>query len=379
MFYLISKKKLYSNNHEKGKSLKGECKRSIFPRDEKRKPLLYLDSMAFSNAIRLQTLFWEIKNRFFYILVSFVLSFAIAYQKSNALLYLFVLSYTIKNQPPLFSYLIPEKIKLSNENEIFTPLNNEDKDTIPPQAQIFGIPLRFFKSEENCSFLYNNDFLSTLKESLLIDFSKILNSIDVSSIRFIFTDVEEAFKSQLLISLIFSFASILPLLSYNLLSFFVPSFYFYESKRLIYRLFFFIIALCCFSINVQNKIIPELARFLLAFQINSSSFNVVAETKIYSYCNWVLTIFLITHSIFILIYLILFLITNEKIKIDYFIRGRRLCRVLLLLFSGLIAPPDLFIQLFLTLFFIFCFELFIFVFFVSKNFKKHCSFLLRCS
>lgn len=363
--------------------------------------------MPFSNPIRLQTLFWEVKNRFFYVLFSFLVTVIIGYQKSNALLYLFVLSYTKKEAN--FCSSIAEKVALGKQEELATFLSNHIKNATP-----FAHPVRandfwhqdtlsmispftarvtagvgqgkenettfddiekyaifFSKGEQDCSLLFNNDFLSTLKESSLISFSKSINAIETSSIKFIFTDVEEAFSSQVLVCLIFSFLAILPHFTYNLFSFFIPSLYLYESKKWICRSFLFIIVWYSFNINVQNNIIPRFAEFLIQFQITSSAFNVVAETKIYSYCSWALSIFLLTNLIFISFYLIFFLIKSKKVSTDFLSVRRKWCRVVLLLFSALIAPPDLFVQFSLTLFLIFCLEVFIWFFSIYKH-LLHC-------
>ena len=294
---------------------------------------------------RLQTLFWEIKNRFFYVLLSFFLSFAIAYQNSISLLYLFILSYTTKRQT-----LFQKKNSLSlTEDEI--------------EGNSF---LLLLEDQDGCFSAFNSDFLCNLNESSLLNFSKVVNSVNTASLNFIFTDVEEAFSSQILVCLIFSLAINVPLFVYALLSFLVPSLYHYENKRWISRLFVLFAVWSYFLLNLQNKIIPKLAEFLLKFQITSSAFNVVAETKIYSYCVWACTIFIVTNLLFFCFYLLFFLISNDKIKINAFTQSRKWCRIFLLLISALIVPPDLFLQLGLTFFLILCFELFILVFFIYR-------------
>ena len=294
------------------------------------------------NKTRLQTLFWEIKNRFFYVLLSFFLSFAIAYQNSISLLYLFISSYTTKKQT-----LFQQKNLLRDKIE---------GDTL----------LLLLEKQDNSFSAFNSDFLYNLNEASLINLSKVVNSIDTASLNFIFTDVEEAFSSQILVCLIFSLAVNLLLLFYALLSFLVPSLYCYESKRWISRLFVFVAVWCYFILNLQNKIIPKLAEFLLKFQITSEAFNVVAETKIYSYCVWACTIFIVTNVLFFCFYLLFILISNDKIKINAFTQSRKWCRIFLLLVSAFIVPPDLLLQLGLTFFLILCFEIFVLIFFIYR-------------
>lgn len=368
-----------------------------------------------NNTIKLQTLFWEIKNRFVYILFSFFLSFIIAYQKRNVLLYLFILSYTKKDADPSFFDFFFKEIRKERVVDSDIPISvssgqtwtylptkhsfvNEDltidyntwlsayketlckcKDFILSLAAPEGAVAQhikdavqratFLKQESmgDSNLLFNNQYLSALKESSLIDFSTLISSIDYRSVNFIFTDVEEAFSSQILICLIFSSLLVLPLFIYNLLTFFIPSLYFYESRKWIIQSFIYSGVWFYFTIIVQNKIIPRFAAFLLEFSIRGTAFNVLAETKIYSYCNWAFSIFLVTNFIFFFFCLIFFLIKNDKIKIEFLRARRKLCNVILLLFSALIAPPDLFTQLSFTILLIFFFELSLFLFSIYKH------------
>ena len=187
------------------------------------------------------------------------------------------------------------------------------------------------------------------------------------SITFIFTGVEEAFSSTLLICFIFSFIAIFPYIIYALLCFLVPSLFFHESKKAVSLMIKYILFWFFFIIYLQNKIIPKLASFLLKFQISSSGFNVEASTKIYSYCTWASTIFIIANAVFFFLFFIIYSIINKKIHINYFIVQRKWCRIVLLLISALLAPPDLFTQFFLAFILIICFEIIIYFFFLYKN------------
>lgn len=313
--------------------------------------------MQLYNRSKLHTLFWEIKNRCFYIFLSFVFCFVVAYQNCKFLLYLFVLSYTnlykIPEYVPSFeglNFIInlvesDVSMDLAKQKETYLQYDNENTTVI----------------EKNCAFFTQYDIPD------LLNFSKFLKSIDICSVHFIFTDIEEAFSTHLLVCFIFSLICILPLFIYESFSFFSPSLYFHENKKWSFRLFAIIFGWYWFVYNIQAFFIPKLAKFLLEFQISNSGFNLLAETKINSYCSWASTIFLATNFGFFFVVWIFFLIINKQLKIQYFTIRRKLSAMVMLLVSALITPPE-FIQIFLALFFFFCFEIFIYFFFVYKYF-----------
>ena len=319
--------------------------------------------MPFRYRTRLQILFWEIKNRFFYVAVSFFLSFLVSYQNSKFLLYFFVSSYSSCNNE-VDSKTVEEKIQdtfdfanncnsdsvQSNsfknafffkpffekrsfekplsceaseatklylgENPLFSKITLPERlawltklgDAVLPKRQSVlyssqfakgtGFIENFFDTVISRNFAFASPtvkaanappgqshqqyFVQTPKTffsfpfprsgisgisykyksfapedqplSILLYFYKVLNSIrcqDVSSIFFIFTDVEEAFSSQILICLIFSFVIIVPLLIYEIFSFLAPSLYFYEKQKWFFRISFVTVLWYFFLYNVQ--------------------------------------------------------------------------------------------------------------------------------
>ena len=160
---------------------------------------------------------------------------------------------------------------------------------------------------------------------------------------------------------------IFPIIIYESFSFFSPSFYKAERRKWIWRVSITIASWYGFIYNVQNYCLPELADFLLKFEISSLAFSLIAETKIKSYCIWALTIFLIGNFVFFSTVYVLFLIYEQKIKIEYFTVRRKTIRIFILLFSAFLVPPE--IQFFLVLLGIFCFEVMVYFFFIYKQFR----------
>lgn len=311
---------------------------------------------------RLQTLFWEIKNRFFYLLLSFFLSFIVSYHYSTSLLYLFVLSYKGLND---CAFIIPEKY---NENILQLVLKEIGFDDLPNKLS----------NDENCSTIsllqkpLNKSLdcvlWSDLSISTLLYFYKVLKDVDISSISFIFTDVKEAFSSTILICLIFSFLVIIPVFIYESFIFFLPSLHIFEKQKWLLQISIITLVWYFFIYNVQKSLIPKLAEFLLKFQISDFGFSVIGQMKIYTYCVWAITIFLTTSLIFLVFCLALFCVISQKIDIESITKHRKMSRVVILLLSAIIAPPE--IQLFLAIIAVSFFESAIYYFFFYKNFCK---------
>lgn len=307
-----------------------------------------------SNPTKLQTLFWEIKNRFFYIAISFFFTFLIAYQNSRSLLYLFVLSYnsvSTTSKHVLLSYTF-DNVFLNDMQKYFGTLQG----TFFEKNWSYKDDFLLTHFGNNC--VLPGSYTSCACVADLDTFSKFIKSIDISSISFIFTDVEEAFSTQIWVCSIFTFVTVVPIIVYETVSFFASSFYVAECKKWVSRLFYLVVSWYIFLYCVQTFLIPKFAEFLLLFEISSPGFNLLAETKIASYCSWALSIFLITNLFFYLVIFVFICLLNEKDKIQNVIVKKKTSAAIVFLISALLTPPD-FIQVILAVFLFFCFELFV--------------------
>lgn len=331
--------------------------------------------MIKSNKTRLNSLYWEIKTLFYYILFSFIMCFLTSYKNSIALLYLFVSSY--ENEKDFASFFLQKNDTIALEycNSGFAFLWGLPKEVVKMVTNNSQKVKSFWSYERPKEITTSMQYpdLSFLNDKDLLTLLDTLNCCGSTSIKFIFTDVEEAFSSTISICFIFSFIFCFLYIVYVAFAFFVPSLYSYETNKWFRRIFSFIFFWFVFIIYLQKAIIPKLAHFLLKFQIQSVGFNVEAETKIYSYCVWASTIFLIANLIFFLVFFVIFAIINRNIQIGFFILHRKWCAVFLLLLSSLIAPPDFFAQLLLVSSFFLFFELLIYFFFIYKNLKRVCA------
>ena len=135
---------------------------------------------------RLQSYFLEISNRLFYLLFSFLIVLYLSYHKSITLLYFFVFPFKVNQQNSIKNFNLECR---QHENcHFFT-----DNVSLPPSITDDVV-------EKYC---WTKVSLSELITSDLINVLNNLNKIDVNAIKFIFTDIEEAFSSRLFVCFVF--------------------------------------------------------------------------------------------------------------------------------------------------------------------------------
>lgn len=184
---------------------------------------------------------------------------------------------------------------------------------------------------------------------------------------FIFTDLTEAFYTSVEVSLFFSFYMVIPLFLYQFWCFFIPSKFANERKKLNFTFFFIFILLILSIIFVYFSLLPQLYKFLLNFQVNTSLLNIQLEARIKSYVQLVCKIFILFTFFFQLPLLFLSLIQLNLIKMNVLTKNRKKIFFSVLIFSSLFSPPDVFNQLSISLFLIFFVEiLFLLGFFYEK-------------
>lgn len=296
----------------------------------------------------LQTLFWEIKNRFFHFCFSFTMCLFVCYQYSQSLLYLLVLS-------------------CAGKENIFQKIEN---------TLLFKDVKDFFILIKNNIYHYQDHasdfslFLRKMDKEELDNLCNILESSNNYIIKFIFTNVEEAFSSTLVICFVFSLLAIIPYFIYVFLSFLAPILFLHDRKKLLFYFINFFVLWALFNIALQNEIIPIFAEFFVDFNINDSGFHVLAETKIYCYCIWSINIFMKANLILSVFCFFICLIFNNKVEIKVVLSQRKTCFLIILIVSAFLSPPDLIYQSFLAFVLTICFQGLIYLFFVYTAFTK---------
>ena len=188
---------------------------------------------------------------------------------------------------------------------------------------------------------------------------------------FIFTSMTDLFLIYILLSFFIAKQIIYFIFFYHIICFLSAGLYRTEFIYLKY-LFFICILLAISCWKFFNKIlIPIVSHFLLSFHNNSTqSINFYFEAKIYDYLKFFTEMYFDCFVSFqlgvFMIILANFISNNVKLLKTI----RKFFYLLILLFSTLLTPPDIFSQLFLFLIFVLGFETFIFLNIFKKNLKS---------
>jgi sec-independent protein translocase protein TatC len=180
---------------------------------------------------------------------------------------------------------------------------------------------------------------------------------DLKTHKFIFTDITEAFHTSLGISFTSTLCLQIPFLLYTFWAFLVPSFL--EKERKVFTFFCFLF-LGVYSLAwylMIGFVFPKVWEFFLTFQLYDSSIHIECEPRISSFSSFLWKTFLFTQAIFQIPFWLFVSLFYEYLHISLFFDYRRFIYWILLSFSAFTAPPDLFVQFYLSLFFICLFEI----------------------
>ena len=184
---------------------------------------------------------------------------------------------------------------------------------------------------------------------------------------FIFTNLTEAFHTTLKICFIYSILFFLPFLFYQFWCFFAPSWYLFERKKckiyVFIGLFLSLLASFCFYFIV----LPFVIDFLLNFKINTLLFTVEFIARIDSYVRISSAVFLIVQSFFQTPSLVSILYYFGIIDSGFLSKNRKILFLSILLLSAFVSPPDPVAEIYIFLFFILCFEFFIWTGYFVNN------------
>lgn len=196
---------------------------------------------------------------------------------------------------------------------------------------------------------------------ILVIVSNIKLSNDILNY-FIFTSITELFVIYIMLCFFLVIQIVYYTIFYQLICFLAPGLY--KKEYVFVKLIFFAtILLGMLSIYFfQNYLVPLVSSFFLSFQNYSiKTISFYFEAKIYEYLvfykDLYLSCFLIFQSCIFLILLTSYTSNNLVIlKIS-----RKFIYIILLIFSTLITPPDIFSQLFLFLSLLVGFEMLVFI------------------
>lgn len=160
-------------------------------------------------------------------------------------------------------------------------------------------------------------------------------------IYFIFTDLTEAFSTNLKICFISTVYLNFPAALYQIWCFLIPSYYYRERKQITHLCFVMIHCVVLSCLFVHFILLPEICSFFINFSIQSNRINIQCEPRIYSYVSLVSNVFMIS-SLFFQIPIIFFILFELKIITAGFLsKNRKYFIICSILMSAWMTPPDI--------------------------------------
>lgn len=186
---------------------------------------------------------------------------------------------------------------------------------------------------------------------------------------FIFTDMVEIFSLKIYLSIIISITLSIVCFFFQIWFFLAPGLYKKENKFIIKILVFYNIFLLCTIYLIFLYLIPYAWNFFLGFETTEHPFlfNIYLEPKIYNYILFIIRILLLTSILFQYPLFIFLLLLVKVIEINQITKFRKLFYVKILIIASLIAPPDIWSQIIIFVFFTIIIEIFILFFFIFQN------------
>lgn len=204
---------------------------------------------------------------------------------------------------------------------------------------------------------------------------------------FLSTDVTEILTSLISLCFLISCILILPVFVYHFWCYIKPGRYEWEIQNHTKFSLFFLFLLCCEFFGIYWYILPEISAFFTSYQIvihkdtldsgfrlkEVSNLMKVVEIspKLETILHYNLQLFIV---LLILLQIPIFFLICYHYKIITAMqlgKSRKFLFFLSLLFSAFISPPDILNQLICTLFFLFLFEICIFVGYFLKSIQKY--------
>lgn len=200
------------------------------------------------------------------------------------------------------------------------------------------------------AFYFSEELLYIISKPLLYK-DEFFISNPLEERRLIYTNIAEAFTTQLILAVYLGLYVILPNIIYQIWSFLKPGLYQNEKhflKRMIIPcVFLFTVGL----ILTFNILIPTICKFFLGFETNleEGAIQIQLEAKISEYVSTVLyTMFLITvlsqYPLLILILLYL-----EIINFKWLVKQRKLFIFFFFIIGAICTPPDILSQIILAI------------------------------
>lgn len=188
---------------------------------------------------------------------------------------------------------------------------------------------------------------------------------------FIFLELTEAFYTLLKVSVILTALLVIPFFFYQFWSFFVPSFYQIERRKVNLFFFSFICLWVCEILVTYFLFLPKICNFLISFEMvsdfkHSSVYlqpiiSVEFSARFESYVKLIMKISSLLFLLFQIPLCVCILYSNKILKVYSLYTNRKILSLVSLLMSAFLVPPDVVSQLIVAFLFYVLFEFLIFL------------------
>lgn len=188
---------------------------------------------------------------------------------------------------------------------------------------------------------------------------------------FIFLELTEAFYTLLKVSLMITALLVIPLFFYQFWSFFIPSFYQLERRKVNFFFFSFICLWFCEILVTYFIFLPKICNFLISFEMvsdfqNSGLFlqpmiSVEFSARFESYVKLIMKISSLLFLFFQIPLCVCLLYYSKILNVSIFYTNRKILSIISLLMSAFVVPPDVLSQIILAVLIYVVFEFLIFL------------------
>lgn len=199
------------------------------------------------------------------------------------------------------------------------------------------------------AYYFSEELLYIISKPLLFENGSLINN-SLEERRLIYTNITEAFTTQLTLALYIGLYITFPNIIYQVWSFLKPGLYMNERHFLKRMIIPCILFFCLGLILTFNILIPTICKFFVGFETNleEGAIQMQLEAKISEYVTTVLYTMLLVSILSQYPFLVLILLYLEIIDFNWLIKQRKLFIFLFFIIGAICTPPDILSQIFLA-------------------------------
>ncbi len=186
---------------------------------------------------------------------------------------------------------------------------------------------------------------------------------------FIFTNITEFFYTNIQICLFFTFYVILPLCIYHIWCFFIGSSLHKTRYINVINIFVCVFFIYATVIFVHVFLLPKLFEFLVNFIIHNNLLNIELQPRIKSYVYVCINIYFFSSCICLLPFFFFFTIKKNYVILENMCKNRIKSFFMILIISSILSPPNIILQICVSVCIFFFSEFFLLAGFIYRACK----------